>query len=56
MENRNGLVVSAVVTHADGFGERRAALAMLDALPGQGRRSVGADKAYDTDGLCCRLP
>jgi transposase len=48
MENRSGLVVSAVVTHADGFGERHAALAMLDALPGTGRRSVGADKAYDT--------
>lgn len=48
MENRNGLVVSAIVTHADGFGERRAALAMLDAVPGTGRRSVGADKAYDT--------
>jgi transposase len=48
MENRNGLVVSAVVTPADGFGERRAALAMLDAVPGIGRRSVGADKAYDT--------
>ena len=48
MENRNGLVVSAVVTHADGFGERRAALAMLDAVSDPGRRSVGADKAYDT--------
>jgi hypothetical protein len=48
MENRNGLVVSAVVTHADGFGERRAALAMLDALPPAGRRTVAADKAYDT--------
>lgn len=49
MENRNGLVVGAVVTHADGFGERRAAVAMLDALPrAPGRRSVGADKAYDT--------
>jgi transposase len=49
MENRNGLVVSAVVTHADGFGERRAAVAMLDTLPGtSARRSVGADKAYDT--------
>ena len=33
MENRSGLVISAVVTAADGFGERRAALAMLDALP-----------------------
>ena len=49
MENRNGLVVSAVVSHADGFGKRHAALAMLDALPtAVGRRSVGADKAYDT--------
>ena len=49
MENRNGLIVSAVVSHADGVGERKAALAMLDAMPGgQGRRSVGADKAYDT--------
>jgi transposase len=49
MENRNGLVVSAVVSHADGFGERKAALAMLDALPSTTRRrSVGADKAYDT--------
>jgi transposase len=48
MENRNGLVVSAVVTTADGHGERLAAVAMLDALPAAGRRSVGADKAYDT--------
>jgi transposase len=49
MENRTGLVVSAVVSHADGFGERKAALAMLDALrTTTTRRSVGADKAYDT--------
>ena len=49
MENRGGLVVSAVVSHADGFGERNAALAMLDAMPTTtSRRSVGADKAYDT--------
>jgi transposase len=49
MENRSGLVVSAVVSHADGFGERNAALAMLDAMPTTtSRRSVGADKAYDT--------
>ncbi|MGA8031682.1 MAG: IS5 family transposase [Casimicrobiaceae bacterium] len=49
MENRNGLVVGAMVTHADGFGERWAAVAMLDALPATpGRRSVGAGKAYDT--------
>ena len=48
MENRTGLVVSAVVTHADGFGERNAALAMLDTVPGSAPKTVGADKAYDT--------
>jgi len=48
MENRSGLVVGAVVTHADGFGERAAALAMLDALPGKRDRTIAADKAYDT--------
>jgi transposase len=48
MENRSGLVVGAVVTHADGKGERAAALAMLDSLPGEQRKTLGADKAYDT--------
>lgn len=48
MENRSGLVVAAVVTHADGTGERAAALAMLDTLPGKQSRTIGADKAYDT--------
>jgi transposase len=48
MENRSGLVVGAVVTHADGTGERAAALAMLDTVPGKQPKSVGADKAYDT--------
>jgi len=48
MENRSGLVVGAVVTHADGMGERAAALAMLDTLPGKHPKTLGADKAYDT--------
>jgi transposase len=48
MENRSGLVVGAVVTHADGRGERAAALAMLDTVPGTQPKSLGADKAYDT--------
>lgn len=48
MENRSGLVVAALVTHADGMGERAAALAMLDAVPGKHVKTVGADKAYDT--------
>lgn len=48
MENRSGLVVGAVVSHADGTGERAAALAMLDKVPGAKRKTVAADKAYDT--------
>jgi transposase len=48
MENRSGLVVGALVTHADGMGERAAALAMLDTLPGNHPKTIAADKAYDT--------
>jgi len=48
MENRSGLVVGALVTHADGMGERVAALAMLDTLPGRHPKTIAADKAYDT--------
>ncbi len=48
MENRSGLVVGAVVTHANGKGEREAALAMIDTVPGEQRKTLGADKAYDT--------
>ncbi len=48
MENRSGLVVGAVVTHANGTNERTAALAMLDTIPDTQPKSVGADKAYDT--------
>jgi transposase len=44
MENRSGLIVDTDVTPADGYGERYAALAMLEALPGT-RVTVGADKA-----------
>jgi transposase len=48
MENRAGLVVRAMATHADGKGERAAALIMLDAVAGRQPKTVGADKAYDT--------
>ena len=56
MENRSGLVVSAVVTHATGSGEREAALAMLDVMRGAHPKTLGADKAYDTSGFvaACR--
>jgi len=48
MENGNGLVVDARLTHATGTAEREAALDMLGDLPAGGRVTVGADKAYDT--------
>jgi transposase len=48
MENRNGLVVDTRVTEAQGRAEREAALDMLRSIPGQHRRTVGADKGYDT--------
>jgi transposase len=50
MENRNGLIVQAELTHADGHAERRAALDMIHRhSPGSTRRlTLGADKAYDS--------
>jgi transposase len=48
MENRNGLIVDARLTRATGTAEPEAALAMLGDLPGMGRVTAGADKAYDT--------
>ena len=51
MENRNGLIVDACLTQATGTAEPEAALAMLGDLPGEGRVTVGADKAYDTAGF-----
>ena len=48
MENRNGLTVDARLTQATGTAEPEAALEMLGALPGSGKKTVGADKNYDT--------
>jgi len=49
VENRNGLIAAAMVTQADGYAEREAALLMLEEKQkGRSRRiTVGADKAYD---------
>ncbi len=49
VENRNGLIAAAMVTQADGYAEREAALLMLAGKQeGRSRRiTVGADKAYD---------
>lgn len=48
-ENRNGLVVDTRLTQANGTAEREAAIEMLAELPGESRKTVGADKAYDTE-------
>ena len=50
VENRNGLIAAAMVTHADGYAERDAALLMLaEKQQGRTRRiTVGADKGYDS--------
>jgi transposase len=50
MENRNGLVVDARLTRADGVAERQAAEEMLRRARGRHRHrlTVGADKGYDT--------
>ncbi len=57
MENRNGFAVEAEMTHADGYGERSAAIAMLHRVdPGSTRRlTLGADKGYDDAGFVADL-
>src|SRR5882762_4102319 len=54
MENRSGLVVDTEVTPAGGYGERHAALTMVEALPGD-RVTLGGDKAYDDAGFVAEL-
>ncbi len=49
MENRNGLVVDASLTHATGTAEREAALLMLDRRPRRHRITLGADKLFDVE-------
>jgi len=58
IENRHGLIVDALVTHADGYAERDAAVRMVRAqwrrAPGR-RRTLGADKGYDTRGFVAQI-
>jgi transposase len=50
MENRNGLIVDATFTRADGHAERIAALAMIEPRADRpGRLTLGADKGYDSE-------
>ena len=52
MERRNALIVDMELTQADGYAERNAALQMLGRLlRRRRRRTVAADKAYDTAGF-----
>jgi transposase len=48
MENRNGLLLQAFLSEANGRAEREAALLMAEALPPGKRVTTGGDKAYDT--------
>ncbi len=48
MKNPNGPIVYARLTHATGTAEPEAVLDMLGALPGSGKKTVGAHKNYDT--------
>jgi transposase len=57
MENRNGLIVEAELTHANGHAERTAAITMMERYsPGSDRRlTLGADKGYDAAGFVAEL-
>ena len=46
-ENRHGLVVDVELSEANGYGEREAALQMLERSV-RGRATLGADRGYDT--------
>lgn len=51
MENRNGLIVGVKTTPSASVTEREAASDLLAELPGEQRKTVGADKGYDTQGF-----
>ena len=55
MEHRSGLIIRTQVTPADGYGERDAALVMVQRLPGRQRITVAADRGYDTRDLVAGL-
>jgi transposase len=64
MDNRHALIVDCKVTQAVGTGdgrrhclggERDAAKAMAAAIPGAHKKTLGADKNYDTKGMVAEL-
>lgn len=48
MENRNGLLLDLRVSQATGMAERQEGLELLRTVKGKRRKTVGADKGYDT--------
>lgn len=56
MDNRSKLAVDTRLTQASGTAEREAAVDMLKSLPIESRKTIGADKNYDTAGFvkACR--
>ena len=57
MENRNGLLVDACLTRADGHAEPIAALHMIEPRADRPHAiTVGADKAYDAEDFVNELP
>lgn len=58
MENRNGLIVQATLTQADGYAERTAAKAMIGKIRQASPEvaiTLGADKGYDAKGFVAEL-
>ena len=55
MENRNGLIVAGRVSEASGTAERDEAQAMVAAIPGRHRITVGGDKNFDTKDFVAAL-
>jgi transposase len=56
MENRHGLAVAAALTSATGTAERDMVPRLVNRLPRRrGRRTLGADKGYDTQGCVAEL-
>ena len=48
MENRNGILLDLRVAPATGFAERQEGLGLLSSVSGGRRKTVAADKGYDT--------
>lgn len=55
MENRSGLVVDGEVSQASSDAERESAFSMMVARGARRRLTLGADKAYDTQGFVSEL-